>query len=516
MRIVKPKKPTLPSAEGENKRLPGDLQKKMDWLDPYVQRSSDVILHRFYLGTEQDTAGCVYYVDGTVDSDALYEHILRPLQLYAREQAVPGGMVNLDFIQNQVLTVSKTTALEYESDVLYQLFAGMVIIVLQGIREAVAVDIHGGVFRAISEPPTEKANKGPREGFLENLDMNLGLLRRRLCDPNLVIKKGLVGKRTRTRTAIAYIADVADPGIVQELEQKLSQIDIDGIFDTSYLEQMLESSEQSLFPQFWETERPDKVAAEMLEGRIALFCDGSPQVVMLPSLFIEFFQTSEDYYERRQVGNYSRLFRMLGFFVSISASPLYISLVSFHPELLPVDFLVSLAQSRSQVPFPVIFEVLLQEIIIQFVIEAGLRLPGSIGQTVGVVAGIVLGQAAISAKLASPVVIIVVAVTTICTFSLPSYSMVQATRLLRLPLLLLSSCLGLFGLSIGWLFILVHLSAIENFGVAYLAPFVPEHFEDLRDALFRKPLWKLGRRPTSIPHQDGIRQGDILSSGKEE
>lgn len=247
---------------------------------------------------------------------------------------------------------------------------------------------------------------------------------------------------------------------------------------------------------------------ELLEGRVAIMAEGTPWVLIVPTLFVSFLQASEDYYDRPMLTTVNRMARYLAFIMAVSLPALYISLLSFQPELIPYELFVILAQARSEVPFPVLVEVLIQEIIIQLVVETGLRLPTSIGQTVGVVAGIVLGQAAISANIASPAIIMVITITTISTFSLPNYSMVLATRLIRILFVLATAIFGLFGFSLGWFILLTHLISLESMGVPYFSPFGPVRFRDLKDAMLKGFIYWFKYRPQSIPVLDQKRQGE--------
>lgn len=509
--------PIWKEREGETEAaaLPAALAQKMEYLQPFIAQNDDLYAVDFRFASapdglgERTGQGKIIYLDGVVDDTMLDEYVLKPLRsfLWKESPADMSGEEYMDMICSRCIHVAKYKVVQTEDELLHEIFDGMTVVLFEGVQAGLSLDIHGGMVRSIDEPPTEKAISGPREGFVENFDINISLIRRRLRDPNLVVKKTRIGRRTHTGVALLYLQDVADPDLVEKIQRRLDAIDIDGIVSTDYIAQLLESAPWSFFPQYRMTERSDKAVAGLLEGRIALVIAGTPQVMFVPSLFLEFMQAPEDYYERSLVGSYVRLIRLAAFVIALSFPALYVALSSFHPELIPFRFLVPIAEARSQVPFPVLFEMLLQEFILQLVIEAGLRLPGSIGQTVGVVAGIVLGQAAISANIASPVVIIVIAITTISTFSLPSQALVQATRILRLPLLLFTGAFGLFGFSLGWLLILSHLTALQNFGVPYLAPWVPGYWRDWKDEFIRAFLWKMNRRPESIPGQQKWRQG---------
>ncbi len=489
--------------------LPLAYNDKMALLEPYTNKNDDLIARQFYLDSLEKLPACAVYFNGVADTTILNEHILKPLMLHGsqvQDNSSSGSKIN--YIIRTAINVGQVNTTDDFAEMIHGVFDGMLVLFFDNIQEAIIIDIHGGPLRSLEEPPGEKVVQGPREGFIEVLDINIALVRRHLRNPRLVIKKTMLGRRTRTPVAIFYIDDLAEQELVDEINARLARIDIDGVLNVGTVIQFIEDKPFSPFPQFWVSERPDKTIAELLEGRIAVMVDGSPTAFFVPSLFVEFFQAPEDYLERTYIGSYLRFIRFLAYFLSISLPALYVAMVSFTPDLLPLNLIISLAQARKEVPFPVLVEVLIQEFIIQIVIEAGLRLPGSVGQTAGVAAGIILGQAAISAKLASPAIIIIIAITAICTFTLPSGPLVQSTRILRLPLIFFTAVFGLYGFSLGWVFMLAHLCSLESLGVPYFAPFGPLQNKDLKDSFFRTWLWKMNKRPLSIPSQQKRRQGD--------
>ena len=497
--------------------LPQGYDDKMALLRPYVEKNHDLIARPFYLDSEMKLQACAFYFNAVVDDKKLNEHVFRPLMMHSGGWELDkfNNTDRVDLIVRTSISVGQLRKTDNLAEMVHSIFDGMVVLIFESIQEAVIIDIHGGQLRAITEPPSEKATHGPREGFIENLDINIGMVRRHLRNPRLVIKKTTVGRRTRTPVAVLYIDDIVDHGLVEQVNDRLNHIDVDGVFNAGMIIQNIEDKPFSPFPQVWTSERPDKTIAELLEGRIAIMVDGTPTAIFLPALFIEFFQAPEDYLDRTYISSFLRYIRFLAYFIAISLPALYIALISFTPELLPVNLVTSLAQARKEVPFPVLIEVLIQEFIIQMVIESGLRLPGPVGQTAGVVAGIILGQAAISAKLATPAVIIIIAVTTISTFALPAGPLVQSTRILRLPMIFITAIFGLFGFSLGWIFLLAHLCSLESLGVPYFAPLAPMRFADLKDSFFRIWLWKMNQRPLSIPSQQKQRQGRTGKEGGE-
>jgi len=315
-----------------------------------------------------------------------------------------------------------------------------------------------------------------------------------------------LGQRSRTEAAILYIKDIADPGIVAEIKRRLAQIDIDGILSAVQINQLIEDKTYSLFPVTRTAERADMVADSLLEGRIAIATGESPFMLIYPTLFIELFHSTDDYYERSIVGSFIQPLRFAAFFVAVSLPALYIALFAYQPEFISYNLLISVERFRSEVPFPVIFEALIIELLVQLIIEAGLRLPTPLGQTVGVVTGIVLGQAAITAKLASPSLIIIIAIAALSIYVIPNYSITQSVRILRVLMIIASTTFGLFGFVLGWLLILSQLADLESIGVPTLAPLAPTRYKDLKASLTVPPLYKRKTRPVSVPIQDKERQ----------
>lgn len=498
-----------PQTGNKNEKLSPDFDSKKRILDPYIQKNRDVVYRQIIIKGDPKRRAAVVYLEGGTDSPTLQDEVLKSLMLESDvnllQQAGAGNLI--DRIYETSIPVGQVKKVTQAGEMVQSVFDGLTLVLIDGISEALVLDIRGGERRAPDEPPVERTLRGSREGFIEDLGVNIAMVRRRLRDPHLVVEKTTVGKRTRTDIAILYIDDIADPEIVRNVKGKIDQIDVDGISAVGYLEQFISDNHYSPFPQFRSTERPDKVIMELLEGRIAVMACGTPWVLIAPSLFVSFLQASEDYYDRPFVATFNRLARYLAFVIAVSLPALYIALLSFMPELIPYQLFVILAQARSQVPFPVLVEVLIQEIIIQLVVETGLRLPTSVGQTVGVVAGIVLGQAAINANIASPAIIMVIAFTTIATFALPNYSMVLATRIIRIAFIIVTSIFGVFGFSISWFIMITHLISLESVGVPYFAPFGPVRYGDLKDSFYKGFIWRYKYRPQSIPQLDRKRQG---------
>ncbi|MNI32460.1 Spore germination protein B1 [compost metagenome] len=376
---------------------------------------------------------------------------------------------------------------------------------IEGSGDALLLDMRQVDLRGVDQPKTEQVIRGPREGYVEKLENNLALLRYRLQSTDLRIEISPLGKRTQSRVALCYLDSIADPQLVAETMRRISIIDADGIIDAGYIEQFIEDQPLSPFPQVQNTERPDKTVAALLEGRVAILVDGSPFALIVPALFNQFFQTIDDYTERFIMGSLIRIIRLIALASSLFFPALYVSVISFNPELMPTDFAVAISGGRAGVPFPAVLEVLIMEVSMEVLREATIRLPQMIGGALSIVGVLVIGQAAVAAGLASPITVVIVALTTIGSFATPAYNAAIALRMLRFPLILLAGMFGLYGVMIGTILIINHLLFLDSFGVPYMSPFIPGKWRDWKDTLVRVPLWWMRRRPSFLHVQDSSR-----------
>lgn len=485
--------------------LPRDFDAKLNMLHNYIKYSSDIVVRKFTMRIPAEIKAAVIYMQGVTDIRHLNENILKPLMFGCGERDAEQDNL-IDFIENELLLAGSVKRQKFLSKAVNDIFDGLTLIIIDNASEALAVDIKGGDKRALNEPLLNRTICGPREGFIENLSTNIALIRRKLKDPNLAVERFVIGERSRSEVAVLYIKDIALPEIAEKIIKKIQDINIDGLLSPGYINQFIEDNPFSLFPQYREIERADIAVAELLEGRIVILQDQSPLAIVYPVLFIELMQAAEDYYTKPAHGSLMRVFRFVAFFLATSLPALYISLISFRHELIPYELIVPLAKIRSNVPFPASVEVLILEVIIQIIFEAGLRLPSPLGQTIGVVAGIILGQAIISASLASPAVIVMIAIATISTFALPDFCIAMTARILRFIFIAAAAAFGMFGFSMAWMFVIVHLCNQNSMGVAYFTPYGPLKFADMKDSLTRSPIFSFIKRAKSIPVQDETRQ----------
>ncbi len=484
----------VPTSDGA---LSGHMKGDVDRIVSVLGHPPDLIVHAVG-GVGRDSAALLY-IKTMVDEEVIRRDLLAYLDTRTIERSVTDLIIPIGSqkTERQILALARL------------LLIGHAVLLQEGARDALVLAIDAVKQRALSESPLERTTRGSRASFNEDINTSVSLIRRILPDPRLRVREMVIGERSHTKVAIVYLEDLCDPDLLGEVMTEIEAIKIDALLATGYIEQLIERHPFSPFPQALGTESPVRVSASLLEGKCAVVAAGTPFALVLPSPFVSFYQAPEDYNERFILGNMYRSLRLIAFLISITLPALYVALVTYNPELLPLKIATAVAQGRSGVPLLPIFEALLFELVADLLREMGLRLPDPLGQTVGVVGGIVLGDASIRTGLVSPAMLVVVVVTTISTFVTPSYSMAQSQRIVRIVLMLLAATLGTFGVALGVLALLVHLSNMSSMGVPYLAPFSPVRFADLKDTVFRVPLWMMRKRPVSIPSpRQRVRQGD--------
>lgn len=365
----------------------------------------------------------------------------------------------------------------------------------------VLIDSSGGVRlvritdpkqRQVDTPVAEVSIRGPNEGFSESISTSIGLIRKRIGTPQLRFESMQIGRVTRTTVVLAYIEGIAPDELVREMRRRLRAIRTDGVLESAYIEEFIQDSALSPFPTLLSTQRPDVVAAHLLDGKAAVLVDGAADALVAPITFFELFNSPEDYYQRADIATFIRWIRLLSFFIAVFVPSLYVAATTFHQEMIPGTLLLSLSAQREGVPLPAFGEVLMMELIFEIIREAGVRMPRVAGQALSIIGAIVLGQAAVDAGLITAAIVIVVSVTGIANFVVPAYSFGIAQRLLRFSFIILAGFMGLFGILCGTLLLIAHLSSLKSFGVPYLSPVVPSYPTDWRDVLFRVPRPQMG------------------------
>jgi len=470
-------------------------------------QSSDVIIHKMKIGARGNLDAAIIYIDGLVERNLVNQDVLRPLMFHMQMIEDEGERKRsniLEYIQTSVLTAGDMEPLKDIASVTSAVLTGNTAILIEGVSQALVINLRGWETRSLEEAKNELAIRGARIGFNETLRTNTALLRRIVRDPRLTFDSLQIGERSKTDISIAYIRGVAQDSLIEEVKQRLQRIDTDAIFDIGYIEQFIEDQPASLFSTIGNTERPDVTAARILEGRAAILVDGSPFALTVPMVFIEGFQSPEDYYARPFFSSAIRWIRFLAFELSIYLPGVYVALMAYHQELFPTPLLITVAEAREGIPFPAVAETLFMVILFEILREAGLRMPRSLGQAVSVVGALVIGQAAVSAGLVGAPMVVVLASTAIASFVSPSQADLGA--LLRILFVIIGGFMGMFGIVIVSLELLSHLCALRSFGVPYLSPITPLNIGDLKDVFLRAPLWAIKNRPQSIGSPDLVRQ----------
>lgn len=432
---------------------------------------------------------CIFFVDGMADSACINESVIRPISLL--REAPPADIDPAVFLRQQVLQLNEIQAEEHIPALLRSLLYGDAVLFVEGSARALVLGVKGFDRRSISEPAAETYLKGPREGFVEPLLHNLAMVRRRLRTPELQLEFFTLGETTGTDCCLCYLEDAVDRAALSLLRKRLSLVVIDGVLDTNYLSELIRDWRYSPFRTAGSSERPDVVAARLLEGRIALFVDGSPMALTVPYIFLEQFQSGEDYYVDAPFAAINRVLRFLGFGAAVGILPIYLSLVTFHQAFMPLPLILSIAKARQGVPFPILLEALLLLLAFDILREAGARTPSTIGQALSVVGGLVIGQAAVDARLVSVPVLIVVAISGICSLIAPKLK--ASVLFCRLLLMCLGVFFGFYGVLLGGLAVVILLAEQRSFGVPFLSALPMQSTGSAEDSLIRVPFWRTRR-----------------------
>ncbi|WP_309123388.1 spore germination protein [Paenibacillus sp.] len=490
-----------------SEKLPSNLDETIRIVQNLLNETDDFIVRRFQVFGR--TPAALFYFSDLSNQVIINQNILQPLM------QGPRHLVDAEVDPKRLKSVIADEALIHgecvlSADAYFVLDAilqGRAVVAVDGVDQAFVIGSPNVPKRSIAQPPTEQTIQGPREGFIEPLIFNLGLLRYRLPTPDLRIKLMRVGRITKSKVAVCYLEGIVNPDLVKEVTRRLKSIDIDGILDSGFLEQLIEDNHWSPFPQIQNTEKPDRAVGQMIEGRVIVLVDGSPFALICPTVFVQFYQSSEDYSSRFLQGSFSRLARVIALLFSLITPSLYVAIISFNPELIPTEFAIAVAGGRAGVPFPSVVEVLVMEISMEVLREATIRLPQQVGGALSIVGVLVIGQAAVSAGFASPITVVVIALTTIGSFATPAYNAAFALRMLRFPLIFLAGMFGLYGIVVGLILIGNHALSLRSFGVPYLTPAVPGNLSGLKDLLIRGPLWWMKTRPSLLQTEDESRVG---------
>jgi spore germination protein KA len=462
--------------------------------------SPDIIIRKIESVHTQAEIAAVY-IQGIVDKvmvDNFVTQIMAFDTLNKGQLKVATGPETFEYMKEKALSIGKETVVKEWEQLINALLSGETVILLDGAGEAISGNTSGGEVRAVTAATTQVAIRGSKESFTETISTNISLIRRRIKSSNLWVENLTIGTVTQTKVSLMYINGIASDKSIRKIKEKLKDIKVDAILESGYIEQLIEDKTYSPFPTVFNTERPDSVAGNLLEGRIAILVDGTPFVLIAPATFSMFFHSVEDYYQRFDITIFIRLLRFVCLAISLFGPAIFISAINFHQEMIPTPLLINLASQREGVPFPAFVEAVMMEITFEIIREAGIRLPSQIGQTVSIIGGLVLGQAAVQAGIVSPAMVIVVSITGISSFATPAFNMALSIRLLRFVILFVAGFTGLYGVAIAGIILVAHMCGLHSLGIPYMSPVAPFIPEDQKDIVVRTPLQMMRTRPRLV------------------
>ncbi|MDR2182602.1 MAG: spore germination protein [Clostridiales bacterium] len=492
-------------------QLYSELEKNIQYFEELFVECGDWVKRKIPVVSNLSRYVYVMYIDGMVDRSVLELSILPRLMASALKPPEDFFHAPIDLLTTLKEGGMMTADLREETDpdkIISAVMSGDTAILVDGTATAILVATRGFPNRGVPETNTEVVVQGSNEAFSEVMRFSTALLRRRVKDPRMKVKQMQVGRRTMTDIALCYLDDVVRKEVLERALARIENIDIDGILTCGALEEFIEEDYQSPFPQTQITERPDKAASAILEGRIVIIVDGSPVVILIPAVIDSFFQSADDYNQRWEIMSLARVLRFASAFFALALPGLYIAVTTFHPNMLPMMLTFKMAAARESIPFPAVMEVLIMEFAFELLREAGIRLPRPVGSSIGIIGGLIVGEAAVSAGIVSPIVVIIVALTGIASFAIPSYSLVAAFRLSKFLIIALSAALGLLGFWIALILLLIHLASLKSFGLPYLFPFAAgdiNGFTDFKDSVFRLPIIFMKKRPIYANPEQKIR-----------
>lgn len=519
----------------EPQKIFTEIDKNLDFLK-YKYNAlicNDVIIREFSLLAQNiEYKAFVIYIDGMVDSPVINEFILSPLMMrnranifddkqkkFVSEEKIDNVTLKnfkkskeknlVDFIYNSLIPQNSVDKVTDFSDVYSAINMGNCMLFVDSLDTAFNLDVKGFKQRNIDSPSNEVVVRGSQEAFVENIRTNTSMIRRLVNNENLVMETLTVGQITKTQVSIGYIKSLANEDLVAEVRYRINNLSVDYLISSGQLEQLIQDSPESLFPQMVATERPDKVSNFLLEGRVIIIVNGSPYVLVAPGVFVDFIASPEDLNLKYQFSNMQKLIRLLAIFLSLLLPGMYIAITNYHQELIPTELLFTIAAARESVPFPTFVEILLMEISFELIREAGLRVPTPLGSTIGIVGALILGEAAVSASLVSPVLIIIIAITGICSFSIPDFSLNFTFRIYRFIYIILGYVAGFLGISVVLFIQLVLMCKLKSFGSPYINPYILNKNKRSISSYFIPPIWKRERTSVFLHAQKKFSQKKI-------
>ncbi|MFD0694175.1 spore germination protein [Paenibacillus sp. GCM10027628] len=483
--------------------LTDDLEQNKRSLLEIFRHTADFCAEEISIGGKEAVA---YWLTTMTDSKEITGKIIQPFLSMNETYISDMNDSTLSIICKEYIRTSQYQILDHLDQTIKEILTGNVVILLSGSNKAISITIGLSQVRSIDEPSTQTIIRGPKDSFIESAETNLSLIRRRIKNAGLKFQKYTIGTETGTTVYLAYMDGIINKEILAEIQKRLNKTNSNAIFDSGTLEEYIVDKTLTPFPLIYNSERPDSIAAHLISGKAAIIVDGSPFVLSMPAVFSDFFQVSEDYYQPFMMSSFVRCLRYVAFLIALLFPAIFISIMTYHHELIPTELLVSISSQREALPFPSVVEILIMEITFEILREAGIRMPRAVGPTVSIVGGLVIGQAAVEAGVISSIMVIIVAITAISSFVSPIYSLSVSTRLLRFILIILGTIIGLYGVILGLIILLAHMCSLRSFGVPFMAPFAPLILEEQDDVIIRFPAWSLKKRPGYLKPESMLTQ----------
>ncbi len=480
----------------DNIEISRTLSDNLNILKEQFRDCADIVMSS--LNISDGTSACIIYVSNIIDTNLVQRDVLPTLLRLKAD--------HLSKLKDTNIFPTVRSSIAYTLEIVIdRVLKANTVVLIDGNDFALCFDLKNIESRDATEPEVEKIIKGQHDGFVESITKNIALIRKKIAISKLKVKMLTLGKRSKNDVALLYIEDIANPEIVKRVEERLKNIEIDNINSAGFIEQLTSDNPYSLFPQYQGTERVDKAIANLMEGRIVIFVGNTPVSLIVPVNFFQFFQTPDDYNISFLYGSFLRLLRFFGSSIAILLPALYIAILTYHYQAVPLSLITPLAESRSRVPFPPIIEAMIMEISFELLREASIRLPTSLAPTIGIVGGLVIGQTAIQAGIVSNIMVIIVGITAIATFVMPQYDMGLFFRIGRFVSMLSAAIFGAVGIVIFLLYVLAHLVTLESYGQPYFQPIAPFKLKDMKDTFFRLPLKMYDSRPEATLPVDKTR-----------
>lgn len=478
--------------------LSNSLEKNIEYFKSSFDESADLTIRQIKV---LDTSASIITMEGMINKETFANSVMNPI-VYAFSEKNLSDDEKYEYIKNNILSTSDQIEIYTFEDAFKLVMSGFALLLFDGCKKALAIGVQGFNFRSIAEPETEVMQKGSKEGFVEAIRINLTLIRRRIKNPKLKFEFLSVGETSKTDICLCYINGIVSKKILAELKRRISKIDLQNVLASEYLAPYLEEKgDLSFFSSVGFSERPDTVCGKIFEGRIAILIDGTPTAIIVPYLFVEYFQTIDDYAQRPYFATLTRWLKYISFFISTLLPGIYVALAVFNPEVFPDRLINKIAFAVAGTPFPLMLETLIIHFIYEIMREAGLRLPRPLGHAVSIVGALVIGETAVNAGLIGAPTLMVVALTAISSYVIPN--LYEPTAILRLIFILVGGILGIWGVVLLFSVLIVNICTKTNFGIPFVAPIAPFNLYSMRDVIMRaswKTLSKKTEKVQNMPH----------------